>query len=73
VNIEVICSDPDQLRQRVENRRATVPGLHLPTWQDVLDREYDVWSVSRIVIDTANSSPQKCVDTLIGDVAALKA
>ena len=73
VNIEVICSDPDEHRQRVETRRPTVLGLRLPTWQDVLDREYDRWSVSRIVLDTANRSPEDCVDILMADLAALKA
>ena len=73
VNIEVICSDPAEHRQRVETRRPTVSGLRLPTWQDVLDREYDSWSVSRIVLDTANKSPEDCVDILMADLAALKA
>ena len=73
VNIEVICSDPGEHRQRVETRRPTVPGLRLPTWQDVLDREYDSWSVSRIVLDTANRSPEECVDILMADLAAFKA
>ena len=73
VNIEVICSDPGEHRQRVETRRLTVPGLHLPTWQDVLDREYDSWSVGRIVLDTANRRLEDCVDTLMTNLAALKA
>ena len=73
VNIEVVCSDPGEHRKRVETRRATVPGLRLPTWQDVLDREYDSWSVSRMVIDTANRSPEDIVNALMADLAALKA
>jgi predicted kinase len=73
VNIEVVCSDPGEHRQRVETRRGTVPGLRLPTWQDVLNREYDGWSVSRIVLDTANKGPEDCVDMLMADLAALEA
>lgn len=73
VNIEVVCSDPGEHRQRVETRTGTVPGLRLPTWQDVLNREYDGWSVSRIVLDTANRSPEDCVDMLMADLAALEA
>lgn len=73
VNIEVVCSDPGEHRQRVETRRGTVPGLRLPTWQDVLNREYEGWSVSRLVLDTANRSPEDCVDMLMVDLAALEA
>ena len=73
VNIEVVCSDPGEHRKRVEARRATVPGLRVPTWQDVLDREYDSWSVSRIVIDTANRSPEDSINALMADLEALKA
>ena len=73
VNIEVVCSDPGEHRQRVETRRGTVPGLRLPTWQDVLNREYEGWSVSRLVLDTANRSPEDCVDMLMADLAALEA
>jgi predicted kinase len=73
VNIEVVCSDPDEHRQRVETRRGTVPGLRLPTWQDVLNREYDRWSANRIVLDTANRTPEDCVDILMADLAALEA
>jgi predicted kinase len=73
VNIEVVCSDPGEHRQRVETRRGTVPGLRLPTWQDVLNREYQGWSVSRLVLDTANRSPEDCVDMLMADLAALEA
>ena len=56
VNVEVICSDPVEHQKRVETRRAEVPGLVLPAWQAVLDREYDLWKSDRIVIDTADST-----------------
>ena len=72
VNIEVACSDPGEHRKsrRPQSRGS---GLRLPTWQDVLDREYDSWSVSRIVIDTANRSPEDSVNALMADLVALKA
>lgn len=43
INIEIICSDPEEHRTRVEQRKVNVPGLVLPTWQQVLEREYDPW------------------------------
>ncbi|MGB7414442.1 MAG: AAA family ATPase [Thermosynechococcaceae cyanobacterium] len=51
--IEVICSDQIEHRSRVESRQSQVPGLRLPTWNDVLQREYHLWDRNPIVIDTA--------------------
>jgi predicted kinase len=53
VNIEVICSDSTEHRQRVEQRVADVPGLKLPSWIEVKNREYHDWTSERVVIDTA--------------------
>jgi predicted kinase len=52
VNIEVICSDAREHQKRVETRLSTVPRLALPTWQQVAERTYDEWTVSRLVLDT---------------------
>lgn len=49
VEIEVICSDKRQHRQRVESRVSDVPGLVVPTWQQVLDRSYEPWTTAHIV------------------------
>ena len=73
VNIEVICSDPVEHRHRVEHRASTVPGLRLPTWQDVLDREYHEWTVSRVVLDTAGRRTEECVDALLAELSASEA
>jgi predicted kinase len=54
--IEVICSDKREHRQRVESRSATIPGFVLPTWQDVIGRHYERWSGEHIVIDTAGQT-----------------
>jgi predicted kinase len=64
VNIEVICSDSVEHRRRVENRENSVPNLRLPTWHDVLAREYHSWSVPTVIIDTAGSSPEASYEKL---------
>lgn len=61
VNIEVICSDRAEHRRRVETRSTDIPGLELPTWVDVLRREYEPWASPRLVIDTAG---REVADTL---------
>src|SRR5438874_889979 len=43
INIEVLCSNVEEHRRRVEARRSSVTSLKLPTWQDVTEREYDAW------------------------------
>ncbi|MBV8133613.1 MAG: AAA family ATPase [Alphaproteobacteria bacterium] len=52
VEIEVVCSDLAEHRRRVEARSADAPGLALPTWRDVVERDYEPWDRSRIVLDT---------------------
>ncbi len=70
VNIEVICSDVAEHRQRVEARKSGVPGLVLPAWEAVLRREYDAWTRDRIVIDTARKTEHECFEELLNSLAA---
>lgn len=59
INIEVICSDAGEHRRRVEGRVADIPGHRLPTWQDVVDREYHAWDRPRIMLDTYGKTPEE--------------
>jgi len=59
VNIEVVCSNIEEHRRRVETRSSEINNLQLPTWQNVIDREYHEWDMDRIVIDTFNLN-EKC-------------
>ena len=64
-NIEVICSDKNIHRHRVENRKSTIKNLNLPKWQDIESREYHSWNTLRHVIDTANKSIDEAFSELI--------
>lgn len=64
INIEVVCSDSREHRRRIETRTSSVPGLKLPSWADVENREYHDWSSDRIIIDTACRSESDCFDEL---------
>lgn len=66
VNIEVTCSDAREHRERVETRTATVQGLRVPTWAEVMRREYDAWTVDRMALDTSHKSDGECVEELLG-------
>ena len=70
INIEIICSDKSEHRRRVESRKSTVPGLILPTWDEVQCREYHPWSKERIVIDTARRKEEECFGELLSKIAA---
>lgn len=54
--VEVVCSDRAEHRQRVERRVTDVPGLKLPDWHAVTSRDYHAWDREHIAIDTAGAS-----------------
>lgn len=64
VNVEIVCSDVAEHRRRVESRAGSVPNLQLPTWDDVVAREYHPWSVPRVKIDTAGCTPEVSYEQL---------
>lgn len=64
-NIEVICSDINEHRSRVENRKTDIQHQKLPTWEAVVKREYQPWSEARLVIDTANQTPTESFSGLM--------
>jgi len=68
VNIEVTCADTQEHRRRVENRVGTVPGIRLPTWQEVERREYHDWTVGRIVLDTSGRRDLDCIEELLTEL-----
>lgn len=53
VDVEVVCSDREAHRARVESRAPDIAGLRLPTWPEVVTREFEPWQGDRLVIDTA--------------------
>ena len=53
VNIEVVCSDRQEHKARIESRTSDIVDLYLPTWADVEAREYEAWTEERLIIDTA--------------------
>lgn len=65
VDIEVVCHDKQEHRRRVEGRSSEIANLRLPTWQDVLDRRYEPWSRSRVVLDTAGGGPDDAFRRLV--------
>lgn len=65
VEIEVICSDEAEHRRRVESREIDIPGLIPPTWAAVMARDYEPWSESRMVVDTAHTTTAEAVCAIV--------
>ena len=70
INIEIVCSDKSEHRTRIEKRSPEILGLALPTWDKVVNREYDRWKADRIVIDTANKSVGISAQELVNAIHA---
>ncbi|MFB9993847.1 AAA family ATPase [Deinococcus oregonensis] len=58
LDIEVICSDRQEHRRRVETRRADQGNWAgrwtPPTWETVAQHDYEPWASTRTIIDTAS-------------------
>ncbi|CAB3760364.1 adenylylsulfate kinase [Burkholderia sp. MSh2] len=63
--IELVCSDAAMHRRRVEGRQADIPDFQLPTWQSVLERQYDPWKSAHLVVDTAKLSVEQAVEAIM--------
>jgi predicted kinase len=73
VNIEVVCSKSSEHRLRAETRSAEVPGLKLPTWNEIENREYHDWTVERVIVDTAGRSTTESATYLLSKLPRLRA
>ncbi len=62
--VETVCSDAGEHRRRVETRSIDVAGLIPPTWQEVLDRDYEPWDGPHLVLDTAHRTPAETLAEL---------
>lgn len=61
VDIQVVCSDQQAHRRRVESREGDIPGLLPPTWQSVLAHEYEAWDKPPFILDTAQLTSAQAV------------
>jgi predicted kinase len=72
IEVEVICSDLEAHRRRIESRTADVVGLQLPTWNDVITRDYRPWDRQRLVIDTSQLTVEQSVSRIRDEAHALQ-
>jgi len=65
LDVEIVCSDAVEHRRRVESRRADIAGHQLPTWSQVVERDYSAWTGDRLVIDTAGQDVEQSVRKIL--------
>lgn len=65
IEIEIICSDANEHRRCVESRQADIQGHKMPTWQEVLDREYHDWETKNLTVDTSGITIQEALKNLL--------
>jgi predicted kinase len=68
VNIEIVCSNIEEHKERVEKRINEIVGLKLPNWPEVINRKYEEWEDDIIFIETSNSSIEDCYSVLLKKV-----
>jgi predicted kinase len=61
VEIEIFCSGREEHQARIESRKTDIPGFRLPTWAEVLGREYEPWNSDHIALDTAGQAPEESI------------
>jgi predicted kinase len=69
LEVEIVCTDRDEHRRRVETRTGDMEGLVLPSWAEVKGRDYEPWSAD-LVIDTAVTSMDAATGTIVKRLSA---
>jgi predicted kinase len=64
LEVELISSNVEEHKRRVEGRSPDLKGHRLPTWSDVLSRDYRSWDRDRLILDTAQLDVRECVRTI---------
>jgi len=64
IEVEVICSNVDEHKRRIETRATDVVGLTLPTWEDIVTRDYRPWGRPCVIVDTAELTVEQSVGAI---------
>ncbi|GHU15114.1 adenylyl-sulfate kinase [Alphaproteobacteria bacterium] len=64
LEVELICSDLDEHRKRVEFRKLDIDNFVQPTWEEVQNRYYEPWNRDHLIIDTARYSANEAANII---------
>lgn len=71
LDVEVVCSDIDLHRARVDGRMSDLAGLVVPTWEQVQSREFEPWDPPVLRVDTADDTGRAVNDVAVAIRAAV--
>jgi 2-C-methyl-D-erythritol 4-phosphate cytidylyltransferase len=74
LEVELVCTDVEAHRARVDGRSADIDGLRLPSWDDVQAREFEAWKPA-LRLDTSRHSAKACalaIADLLVDLSAAR-
>jgi predicted kinase len=66
MEVEIVCSDPEEHQRRLETRTTDFPNAKPLSWQDVISRQYEPWNRQHLVLDTAVLSVEESVGKIRG-------
>jgi predicted kinase len=70
ISVELVCSDIDEHKRRVESRLPDINRHRLPTWSEVMTHDYRPWDSDRLVVDTAALNVPQSVQAIVSVIAA---
>ena len=65
LSVELVCSDLDEHKRRVESRVPDIAHHTVPTWPEVMAHDYRPWDTERLVIDTARLTVPQSIQTIL--------
>jgi predicted kinase len=69
LSVELVCSDLDEHKRRVESRVPDIAHHRVPTWTEVIAHDYRPWDGDRLVVDTARLDVPDCVQRIVSALA----
>ncbi|MFD4526809.1 AAA family ATPase [Streptomyces sp. NPDC058470] len=73
VEVEVVCSDPAEHRERVATRVTDIPGLPLPDWGQIARIAYQPWDGGQLTVDTAGRTEEESLAALLRGLPGIRA
>ena len=65
LSVELVCSDLDEHKRRVESRVPDIAHHKVPAWPEVMAHDYRPWDTERLVIDTARLTVPQSIQTIL--------
>lgn len=72
VEVELVCSDAEDHRSRVQSRESDVVGLVKPTWEEVRSWAYEPWDRPHLVLDTSTTTVDVAVEQVLAEAERLR-